>query len=317
MIRHAQWVKEGIAMPNWNDLLEEIRDKGSNFDIVRRGYLKKLRKLTKRNTIIYYSGWLQKPNVNQEGILIGDADKTGFMSAIHKLDHDKGLDLILHTPGGEMAATESIVDYLRSVFGTNIRAIIPQLAMSGGTMIACACKSIVMGKQSSLGPIDPQIGGGLAAHGVLEEFKTAYEECQQDPIKIQLWQPIIAKYNPTLIGECEKAIKWSEEMVEEWLITGMLADETDKEEKARRIVKELGDHALTKSHRRHLSAEKCQEFGMKIEMLEDNQKLQEAVLAVHHACIHTLSSSPAFKIIENHQGTAFIQKHQNVQIIPR
>jgi ClpP class serine protease len=39
-----------------------------------------------------------------------------------------------------MAATESIVDYLRKMFGTNIRAIILQIAMSSGTMIACSCK---------------------------------------------------------------------------------------------------------------------------------------------------------------------------------
>jgi len=36
------------------------------------------------------------------------------------------------------------------MFGTNIRAIVPQLAMSAGTMIALSCKEIVMGKQSNL-----------------------------------------------------------------------------------------------------------------------------------------------------------------------
>ena len=77
------------------------------------------------------------------------------MTVVHKLDKQKGLDLILHTPGGETAATESLVDYLRSIFGTDIRAVIPQIAMSAGTTIACACKEIVMGKHSSLWPIDP------------------------------------------------------------------------------------------------------------------------------------------------------------------
>ena len=303
-------------MPNWNDLLDEIKARGSNFDIVRREYLEKLHALTGRNVIVYYSGWLQKPNVDRWSLMINDVDKTGFMSTVHKLNHQAGLDLILHTPGGDTAATESIVDYLRSIFRTDIRAIIPQLAMSGGTMIACACKSIVMGKQSSLGPIDPQMGGGLPAHGIVEEFERAHRECKQDQLKIPLWQPIIAKYNPTLIGECEKAIKWSEEMVKEWLVTGMLADDPDRETTADKVVNDLGDHALTKSHARHLSAERCKESGLSIEMLEDDQALQEAVLAVHHACIHTLSSTAAFKIVENHRGTAFIQRHQNVQLIP-
>ena len=42
------------------------------------------------------------------------------------------------------------------MFGTDIRAIVPQLALSAGTMVALACKEIIMGKHSSLGPIDPQ-----------------------------------------------------------------------------------------------------------------------------------------------------------------
>jgi ClpP class serine protease len=80
------------------------------------------------------------------------------------MDRSKGLDLILHTPGGDMAATESLVDYLRQMFGKDIRAIVPQIAMSGGTMIALAWKEILMGKHSNLGPIDPQFSGAERLH---------------------------------------------------------------------------------------------------------------------------------------------------------
>ena len=41
--------------------------------------------------------------------------------------------------------------------------------------------------------------------------------------------------------------------------------------------------------------------------LEDNKKLRDAILSVHHTCIHTLTATPAFKIIENHEGKAYIQ----------
>ncbi len=296
-------------MPNWNEILDEIRVSGSTHDIVRRKYLKRLQRLTGRNVIIYYSGWLQKPNAS--GIQVNDADKNGFMTVTHKLDRSKGLDLILHTPGGETAATESLVDYLRSMWGTNIRAIIPQLAMSAGTMIACSCNEIIMGKQSSLGPIDPQFKG-IPAHGVVEEFIRAHTEIRADPSKAAVWQPIIAKYNPTLIGECEKAIDWSNQMVTEWLLSGMLTGIDNAEEKANTIIEELGNHSLNKSHARHLSAEKCNSMGLKITKLEDDPKIQDAVLSIHHTCIHTLTSTNAFKIIENHNGIAFIQSEQQV-----
>ena len=235
------------------------------------------------------------------------------MNCIHNLDKSLGLDLILHTPGGETAATESLVDYLRSVFGTNIRAIIPQLAMSAGTMVACACKQIIMGKHSSLGPIDPQFQG-LAAHGVVEEFKRAHQEIRVDPSKAAVWQPIINKYPPTFIGECEKAIQWSNEMVKEWLLSCMFSGQPDAEQKVSNILEELSDHALTKSHARHLSFAKCKQMGLDVLALEDNPDLQDAVLSVHHSCIHTLSSTSAYKIIENQLGIAFIQMSKQVLV---
>lgn len=291
-------------MPSWHEILNEISQSGSTHDVIRRKYISELSEKTGRNTIIYYSGWLQKPGLS--GTEVNDNDKNGFMTVIHQLDREKGLDLLLHTPGGEVAATESLIDYLKSMFGNKIRAIVPQLAMSAGTMIACACKEIVMGKHSNLGPVDPQFRG-IPAHGIKEEFERAYNEIKRDNAKIAVWQPILAKYPPAFVGECEKAIDWSTEIVTECLKTGMFEGEVDAEEKAKAIISEIGDHALTKSHSRHLSAQRCKEIGLKIIDLESDQDFQEKVLSVHHACIHTLSSTPAFKIIENQNGVAFMQ----------
>jgi ATP-dependent protease ClpP protease subunit len=295
-------------MPNWKQVLEEIQNTGSAHDVVRRKYLAQLNKLTDRNVIVYYSAWLEKGAFlrNVQSILsVNDSDKNGLMAAIYKLDKSKGLDLILHTPGGDLSATESIVDYLRSIFGTNIRAIVPQIAMSAGTMIALSCSKIVLGKHSNLGPIDPQIGG-IPAHGVIEEFKQAKLEVMENPATAMIWQPIIAKYSPTLVGQCVKAIEWSETMVKEWLKTGMFDGDTDAQAKADSIVQELGSHTLTKSHGRHISIDRAKSLGIKVITLEDDNEFQDAVLAVHHACIHTLAHTPAVKIIENHIGAAFI-----------
>ena len=298
-------------MPNWNEILNEINAAGSTHDVVRRRYLSQLQEFTGRNVIIYYAGWLQKPNL--AGVEINDADKNGFMSVIHQLDRTLGLDLVLHTPGGDPAATESLVNYLHSMFDDDIRAIVPQLALSAGTMIACACKEIIMGKHSSLGPIDPQFGG-IPAHGILEEFDRAKHEIQSNPATVPVWQPIIAKYNPTLIGDCEKVIDWCNNMTRDWLLTGMLKDEKDADTVADDILKELADHSVTKSHSRHQSAEHCKNIGLKVHELEQEQDLQEAVLSLHHSCIHTLGSTPAFKLIENQNGIAFIQTAQNVVV---
>jgi len=307
-------------MPDWNEILDELNalDTASlnKFDTLRRRYLKRLHKLTGRNVIAYYSGWLQKPQL--EGTEINDEDKNGFMTTLHELDHEKGLDLILHTPGGVTGAAESLVDYLRAVFGTNIRAFVPQLALSGGTIIACGCKEIYMGKHSSLGPIDPQIGG-IPAHGVIEEFKRASQDVRQNPDTILVWQPILNKYPIAFIDRCEKALEMVENMVMGWLHTGMFEGEdapitvTDENgnqittTKSAHIARILVNAQIFKSHDRHIRPEDCIQIGLKILLLEDDSGLQDAVLSVHHACIHTLTATPAKKIIENHNGKAFIQ----------
>lgn len=299
-------------MPNWGQVLSEIQAQDAKLangaksavDLVRRRYLKKLHQKTGRNVIAYYSGWLSNPDAS--GIDVNDEDKAAFMMAIHGLDKAKGLDLILHTPGGGIAAAESLVDYLRRVFGCDIRAIVPHLAMSAGTMIACTCKSIVMGKQSNLGPIDPQLGG-LPAAAVKKEIERAIEEIRNDPARLQFWQFVLAKYSPTFVGQCEQAVVMAEEFVRSRLLDNMLEGDPNAEAKADAIVNGLSDVDDNKSHARHIHIDRCEALGLKIERLEDDQALQEATLTVHHCYMHSLSVSGAAKIVENHNGAAFMK----------
>ena len=299
-------------MPNWGQVLTEIQGTrvDNPLDITRRKYLKIMHKYTGRNIIAYYSGFLQRNDPNSS---IDDNDKNALMQAVYGLDKSKGLDLILHTPGGNTAATESIVNYLRAVFGTDIRAFIPQCAFSAGTMIALSCKEIVMGKQSNIGPIDPQFGG-MSCAGVIEEFENAVKSVKADPASAPLWQVIISKYHPTFLGDCQKAITWSNSMVEEWLSSNMLQDHEKPKEDAHRIVDKLGSHKETFTHAKHIHIDECKDLGIKVVPLESFESkkiggckdLQDCVLTIHHTYMHTFSNSTAIKIVENHTGSAMI-----------
>ena len=291
-------------MANYEEIENELNRAGDVYDIVRKRYIKELHKYTGRNTIAYYSGWLQKKAADLP-VGIDDYDKNGFMTTISGLNAQDGLDLILHTPGGEVAATESIIDYLLQKF-QDIRVVVPQLAMSAGTMIACSADKILMGKHSSLGPIDP-LYKGLPAHAVLEEFDKAYKEINKNEKKVFVWRPILEKYNPTLLGECKKSIIWAEKIISENLNKRMFKNEKNASKKIQKIKKELADHSISLSHSRHISAERCKKLGLKVEMLEDDQALQDAVLSVHHCFMHTLSNTDVFKIIENHNGVTSTQ----------
>lgn len=299
-------------MPNWNDVLKEIHTFESEralqaqgaVDSVRRKYLKALHEYTGRNVIAYYSGFLSKPEINSE---INDEDKNGLLMTIHQLDRSKGLDLVLHTPGGGIAATHSIVDYLHQMFGKDIRAVVPQIAMSAGTIIACSCKKILMAKHSNLGPIDPHLRG-VPANGVLLEFRRACEEVKKDKSKLPIWQSIIGQYRPTFLSQCENAIDWSNKFVEEQLTAVMFEGNSDANKKAKNIVKNLSDYDKNKTHDRHIHFQECLDMGLKVDLIEDDQKLQDLILTVHHCYMHSLMNTPSFKMIENHLGIAFVKQ---------
>lgn len=311
-------------MPGWDSVLREIgllQSEGGP-DRVRRKYLKQLHAHTGRNVIAYYSGWLSRP-AGTPLVQVGDDDMNAFMTAVHKLKRERGLDLILHTPGGDIAATEGLVRYLWTMFDKDIRVVVPQLAMSAGTMIACASKQIVMGKQSSLGPIDPQLGG-VPAQAVIEEFQMAIKAIKDEPASTPLWQQIVSRYHPSFLIECVQSINWSRQMVHSWLCQNMFSGEGEAEGDAlaQRVVSYLSDHQSTATHARHISPAKCREIGLNIVDLETDKKLQDLVLTVHHAYMHTFSMSPAIKLTENHLGVATVimgvqPQFQRVNIQPQ
>lgn len=304
-------------MPSWGDLLDEIQVSGPHpLDAARRKYLRLMHEYTGRNIIAYYSGFLQK---GQDGTSIDDNDKNALMQVVHKLPKNEGLDLLLHTPGGNLAATESLVYYLKTVFNNDIRAFVPQISMSGGTMIAIACKEIVMGKQSNIGPIDPQYGG-MSCSGIIDEFKQAAQDIASDKAYIPLWGAIIAKYHPTFIGDCQHAVDMAKDIARNWLLDNMLSGEANRVAIADNIIANLGSHSATKTHSRHIHIDECEKMGLKVARLEELgpkeareecDDLQDCVLTIHHAYMHTFTNSTAVKIIENHTGKAMI-RNRNV-----
>ena len=294
-------------MPTWSEIFTETNTVASisPTDLVRRKYLEKYQELTERNIICYYSGWLNKPDAPH--IDVSDADMEGFMNAVAGIDRSKGLDLFLHTPGGSISATEAIVKYLRLMFGTNIRVVVPQLAQSAGTMIACAGEEIVMGKQSSLGPIDPQIDG-VPALNVIREFDEFESDILRYPEKSLYWSIRLQGLQPASVLKCIKAVELSSELVISWLSTGMFRDSNLYSSSfIESVVNKLNENSDSKLHDRHFDKDLCKSFGLRIVDLEDDQDYQDAVLSVHHAYCISLSNTLCSKIIENHNGVAVLR----------
>lgn len=216
-------------MPTWGETLREIeqeavaRNGQVDLDALRTRRLKVLNDLTGRSVVVYAADFLNKGGpITQVNL----GDMVGLMEVFKDLP-GPGLDLILHSPGGQAEATDRLVRYMRSKF-QHVRVIVPLAAMSAATMWAMAADEIVLGKHSQLGPIDPQItlpttGMPMPAGALLAQFREASDQCSADPKRITAWMPTLQQYPPGLLNVCENAATLSKALVAEWLESYMFA----------------------------------------------------------------------------------------------
>src|SRR6266568_6024701 len=311
-------------MPSWGGILKEIsdlkqRDPARALDLVRRKYIASQYAHSKRAVILYATKWTQaSEGVPPEMVSVTEGDIQGFMEVLHGVK-ETSLDLIIHSPGGSLAAADACVQYLRSKFHY-IRVFVPHAAMSAATMLACAADEIVMGKHSFLGPIDPQLimntslgARSIPAQAILDQFEMARTECQ-DPARLAVWLPMLQQYGPDLLVQCRNVSELSKELVRNWLGNYMFKNDTDSAAKADQIATWLGDHTKFKTHARYLNRDLLREKGFKIVDLESDKGQQDYILSLFHAVTHTFTNSAAVKIIENHLGHAYINQVQQIVV---
>lgn len=307
-------------MSTWGEVLNEIArtqtpEGAVDFDGVRRRYLSQLSEYTGHNTIVYETAGFTPPQgAGPPDIFISlDPDKGAFMEVVHGLPKNDPLDLILHSPGGSAEVAESIIKYLRGRF-PGLRVIVPVAAMSAASMMAMSADVIIMGAHSQLGPIDPQITiptpdgpRSAPAAAIIQQFEEAKLELEKNPAYVTAWLPILKSYSPGLLKMCVDSANLSKSIVSDWLAKYMLSGSNDAKEKAKQIAEFLCDYDKFKSHSRSIDRDQLRDVGLNIIDLEDDQKLQDLVLSVHHAVSHLLDKTPTTKIVENHLGKAWIR----------
>lgn len=308
-------------MPSWGQILNELTgNPGPNgmpaFDDVRRKYLAALSQHTGRPTILYATCWLDRTSPSTSMQL---GDMRGLMEVCMGQPNE-GVDIVLHSPGGDPNACAAIVRYLRSKF-SEMRVFVPLAAMSAATMWALGSDRVVMGKHSQLGPIDPQIvfgtGAQMPARAILRQFEQARDECSADPTKLGAWAPILGQYGPALLQICTDAEQLSKNLVAEWLEAFMLADTDDPKAAAAKVADYFANYDLHRSHGLGIDRDHARAVGVRIDDLEEDPVLQDLVLSVHHAAMHTFAGTTCLKIIENQNGSAYVEVGaQQIQVMP-
>lgn len=156
-------------------------------------------------------------------------DALGFVDLLHNLRGPLAVDLLLHTPGGDIDAAEKLMSMVRTkVGGEHLRAIVPDFAKSAGTLMVLAADSVLMSDSSELGPIDPQVvladaNGNRRAHSV-QDYLDAYLQHSQalasNPNDVSA-RLMLAKIDPATVKRFEAALSRARAIAEKHLRQGM------------------------------------------------------------------------------------------------
>jgi len=153
---------------------------------------------------------------------IDNTDDLPFTELINSIPADvKHVDIVLVTPGGSGPQVAKFVDKLRPRFET-VSFIIPNIAMSAGTMFAMSGDEIIMSQGSYIGPIDPQVPNKDGMFFPAQSILTLIDEIQQRGERAiatgmnPQWTDlqILRQLDPKEIGNAVNASKYSIEMVE-------------------------------------------------------------------------------------------------------
>jgi hypothetical protein len=125
--------------------------------------------------------------------------------------------------------------------------------------------------------------------------------------------PILQQYGPALLDQCESAEKLARDLVREWLRAYMFKGDPNGTRKATSVARYFASYSIHRSHSLGIDRVQARDRGVFVDDLERDQRLQDLVLSVHHASMHTFGT-PVIKIIENHLGKAFVQQQQQLAL---
>lgn len=139
--------------------------------------------------------------------------------AVELISQHKGtLAIVLETPGGIVEVVERMVDTIRNYY-QSVVFIVPNRAMSAGTVFVMSGNRILMDFFSCLGPIDPQIekdGKLVPALAYLNQFERLNEKAQQGNLTSAEYA-LLSKLDLGELYQFEQARALSIELLVKWL----------------------------------------------------------------------------------------------------
>ena len=224
---------------------------------------------------------------------------TAFRDYVEKLaeraEKRDAFGLCLTTPGGQAEAVERMVEVVRHHYNT-FYALVPNTAMSAGTIFCMAADRIYMDYSSALGPIDPQVPDRenrvlVPALGYLDKVEELIQKSFDNTISPAEFQ-MLQSLDLAMLRFYEQAKDLSINLLKKWLAeykfrnwtehrtTNQGAPVTPEErlQRAEEIATKLSDNNLWHSHGRMIGMGTLRsEMRLEIEDFGGDKNLHESI----------------------------------------
>lgn len=224
----------------------------------RQALIRSIEELSGRPLVCYVSG---------KTAVIDRDDAAGFMEMLHNIAPETGIDLLLHTRGGDVDAAEKLLTLVQStVGGEQLRVIIPDFAKSAGTLMALGADLLIMSDSSELGTIDPQIWsedghGNDICHSVLsylDAFRLHSDALRKNPDD-PVARLMLNKLDPTTLRKYEATRDRARNFAEDQL--------KRKGRNFSKIAAALLDTTRWQSHGQMIKWQDVRDLGLPVEYL--------------------------------------------------
>ena len=209
--------------------------------------------------------------------------------ALERLEERRKSSLvILDTPGGFVETAEHIAKTLRH-FHKTVDFLIPNEAMSAGTVLALSGDAIWMDYFSRLGPIDPQVerdGRFIPGLSYLRQYEGLIKASRKGMLT-EAELALLSKLDLAELHQIDLAAKLSVSLIRKWLSRHKFKDwqkggkpvgAAEKEARAEKIANALNDHEKWGTHARGIHKDVLEkDLELKIDDFEKIPGLRKSV----------------------------------------
>ena len=222
--------------------------------------------------------------------------ETIFKDSVERLKFEntkqKRIAIFLNTGGGIVEIVEKLVDIIRFHY-SEVYFVVPDYAMSAGTIFCMSGNKIFMDYSSSLGPIDPQVFNSkendfVPALGYLDKVENMLEKSQKNQLTDAEFF-ILQNLDLAMLSRYEQARNLTVTLLKKWLVSykfndweihesnGKAVTLKEKEARAEEIAIALGDNKSWHSHNRMIGINTLNQLRLKIDDYSFNEELRSKI----------------------------------------